>query len=157
MSGESLLRDELAMKNDLYIVLDDDELWLWIEDINLNIHERYGQRSVPKQNSLNMTENDYQKFLGELSMSLYQIEEHLNEVTFRDPIPMYQLETPEFYKGVMFWDHAMYIELFVEEEYKIYEEKEEEEDEEWDDGRHHHVESSRPNRKERKPIRQLEI
>ena len=83
----------------------------------MNIHEKYGQKTTPHDNKLNMSENDYRSFLTDFSLSLNFIKKHYNDVILRRGIP-FPYDVPEFITTVAFYPKAAYFLFETEAEYK---------------------------------------
>ena len=66
----TLIYDELPMVMSFDTWLEDDTIFGNVKTANLNIHQRYGQKSFPKENHMGMTENEYRAFLNEFSLTL---------------------------------------------------------------------------------------
>lgn len=84
----------------------------------MNIHERYGQKTQPHDNSLGMTENDYRTFLSDFSVTLNTIKKHYNDVILRTGIP-FPYDVPEFYTTMAFYPGAAYFLFETEAEYRV--------------------------------------
>jgi hypothetical protein len=88
--------DELSMMASLNVELADDVFYAHIEKLALNIHEKYGQKSHPKENNIGMTENEYKTFLNEFSLTLNYIKKYYNDVIFRGGVD-FPYDVEEFY------------------------------------------------------------
>jgi hypothetical protein len=110
--------DEIPMQVGGNIELHDNIIHGEISLITMNIHERYGQKTQPHDNSLGLTENDYRSFLSDYSLTLNFIKKHYNDVILRQGIP-FPYDVPEFYTSLAFYPGAAYFLFETEEEYKV--------------------------------------
>ena len=110
--------DELPMVLSLNIELQDNIFYANIDQMGLNIHDRYGQRSHPKHENIDMTENEYKTFLNDFSLTLNYIKKFYNDVILRGGLP-FPYDVPEFYTSVKFGPNALYFLFETEEEYKM--------------------------------------
>jgi hypothetical protein len=94
-----LFYDELPMIQSLNVELQDNLIYASVDQLSLNIHERYGQKSYPKQNHINMTTNEYRSFLGEFSLTLNFIKKYYNDVILRGGVD-FPYDVKEFYTSV---------------------------------------------------------
>ena len=109
--------DEIPMQVGVNVDLQDNIITGEIKSMNMNIHERYGQKTQPHDNSLGMTENDYRTFLSDFSQTLNTIKKHYNEVILRTGIP-FPYDVPEFYTTMAFYPGTAYFLFETEEEHK---------------------------------------
>ena len=79
-----------------------------IQSLAINIDQRYGQKYMPNFNALNMTENDYRSFLGQLQLSLNEVKSYFNDIIFREGIP-FKYANEEFYTRIAFQKDVMYF------------------------------------------------
>lgn len=113
-----IIYDELPMTQSLNVELQDNILYAKIDKLALNIHERYGQKSLPKENNIDLTENEYKTFLNEFGLTLNFIKKYYNDVILRGGID-FPYDVPEFYTSVKFGPNAMFFLFETEEEYKM--------------------------------------
>ena len=114
---EIYFKDDIPIQQGFTMELEDNMLYANIGLLSMNIHERYGQKSEPKVNNLNMTENDYAGFLTDFSLTLNTIKKHYNDVILRNGVP-FPYDVPEFYTSLKFYPGAAYFLFETEEEYK---------------------------------------
>jgi len=114
----TLLYDELPMITSIDTWLEDDIIYGYVKALKLNIHDRYGQKSFPKENWIGMTENEYKAFLNEFSLTLNDIKNYYNDVILRPGLP-FPYDVPEFWTFMEFGPNAMYFLFETEEEYKM--------------------------------------
>jgi hypothetical protein len=118
-SKDALLFDELPIVQSFTgVELKDDIFFLTINALSLNIHDRYGQKSYPKENSMDMSPNEYKTFLSELSLTLNFIKKYFNDVILRGGLP-FPYNVDEFYTSVKFGPNSLYFLFETEEEYKM--------------------------------------
>lgn len=116
-NGGGQFYDEIPMQLGGKVELHDNIIHGEIKYLNMNIHEKYGQKTQPHSNQLEMTENDYRSFLSDFSLSLNFIKKHYNDVILRTGIP-FPYDVPEFYTSVAFYPQAAYFLFETESEFK---------------------------------------
>lgn len=84
-----------------------------IDQLQLNIDKKYGQRDQPKRNNMDLTTNEYKEMLGQLQFTFNFWRKYLNDVLLRDGT-RFPYNMKEFDTTVKFKNHAMYFLFEVE-------------------------------------------
>lgn len=86
LSTHELMYDELKMITSMNVESENDILYITLLNHKLDIDSKFGQRSKPIRNGMELTENEYREFLSTYGFTLNYIKKWLNDVYFRDGI-----------------------------------------------------------------------
>merc|ERR1719389_1047019 len=100
-NGKELMYDELKMILSMDMTADDDILYIKILNLKLDIDSRFGQRSAPIRDGMDMTENEYREFLSTYGFAMNFIKKWMNDVYLREGI-YFPWGVEEFYTSVYF-------------------------------------------------------
>lgn len=109
-----LLYDEIPVIFGMDMDIEDDVLWGHINLMGLDIDPKYGQISYPKSNGLDLTTNEYVRFLYGVSYMLEDMQNYLNEVDLRNGVP-FPYDTDEFYSSILFKEDVVYLMLELQD------------------------------------------
>ena len=79
-----LIEDDFKVITSLNVETSNDIMFINIVEHKLDIHPKYGQRSMPIKNSMDMTENEYKEFMMSIQMYMNTIKRWMNEVHLRE-------------------------------------------------------------------------
>lgn len=113
-TGNELMYDELKMILSVDMTAEDDILFVKILNLKLDIDSRFGQRSAPIRDGMELTENEYREFLSTYGFAMNYIKKWMNDVYLREGI-YFPYNVEEFYTTVFFKEKSMHIMLEVEE------------------------------------------
>ena len=114
---ETVFFDELKVQSVLSITLKNDHFINHIIELQLNSNDRYSQTTAPHFASFPITHNEYQTFVEDFALMLYEIKQYWNDVVFLEKIPN-PYDVPQFYETLHFIDGVMYMELMTFNNYK---------------------------------------
>jgi len=77
-STEELLYDEINMIISLDVTAQDDVAFIHFLNLKRDTEERYGERTMPIRNNMDMTEQDYTEFLSTYGFFLSDFKKWLN-------------------------------------------------------------------------------
>lgn len=118
-SGTELMYDEVKMIMSMDMTADDDILYVKLLNLKLDIDNRFGQRSAPIRDGMDLTENEYREFLSTYGFAMNYIKKWMNDVYLREGI-YFPYGVDEFYTTVNFKEQSMHILLEVEENAEEY-------------------------------------
>lgn len=101
ISGKELLYDEINMIMSMNMEAEDDILFINLLNLKLDIDSRFGQRSAPIRDGMELTENEYREFLSTYGFALNYMKKWLNDVHFREGIH-FPFNPEEFYTTLNF-------------------------------------------------------
>lgn len=101
-TGQELLYDELKMITSMDMTADDDILYIKLLNHKLDIDNRFGQRSSPIRDNMDLTENEYREFLSTYGFAMNYIKKWMNDVYLRDDNIVFPYGVDEFYTTVNF-------------------------------------------------------
>jgi hypothetical protein len=81
-----LLYDEVKMISSMDMTSENDIMFIKLLNHKLDIDNKFGQRSQPIRNSMELTENEYREFLSTYGFTLDYIKKFLNDVYFRNGV-----------------------------------------------------------------------
>uniref|UniRef100_A0A7S3CRX8 Uncharacterized protein n=1 Tax=Strombidium rassoulzadegani TaxID=1082188 RepID=A0A7S3CRX8_9SPIT len=110
-----LIYDEIRVLLTLNLETSNDILFPYIEELKLDINQKYGQRSQPIRNDMKLSENEYKEFISTLGFTLNYVKKWLNDVHFRDGVK-FPYGMNEFDSTVSFLPKQMHIMIEVEEQ-----------------------------------------
>jgi hypothetical protein len=113
-SKKELMYDEVKMISSMDMTAENDILYIKLLNHKLDIDSKFGQRSQPIRNSMDLTENEYREFLSTFGFTMNYIKKWLNDVYFRDGV-LFPYNMSEFNTRVSFKEKSMHIMLEVEE------------------------------------------
>jgi hypothetical protein len=96
-----LLYDEVKMILSLDMTAKDDILFIKILNLKHDIDGRFGQRSKPIRDGMNLTENEYREFLSTYGFAMNFIKKWMNDVYLREGI-VFPWGIDEFYTSVYY-------------------------------------------------------
>lgn len=111
--------DEHKMISSMDMTATDDIMFIKLLNHKLDIDSKFGQRSQPISNNMEMTENEYREYLSTLGFTMNYIKKWLNDVYFRDGI-FFPYNVSEFKTEVSFQEKSMHIMLEVEDNAEQY-------------------------------------
>ena len=112
---QSLLSDEVRMITALNVDVKNDQMYIDIVEHKLNINQRYGQKSQPMHNTMEMSENDYKEFIATLEYTMSYVKKWLNDVHLREP-QLFPYRIDEFDTHLQINPGQMHIMLEVEDD-----------------------------------------
>jgi hypothetical protein len=80
---KEIFYDEIRVVTALKIETDNDVVYITIVKNKMNFDPRYGQKTQPMRNSLNITSNEYKDFISNLGFFLDWMRTFINEVYFK--------------------------------------------------------------------------
>jgi hypothetical protein len=120
---KEIMYDELKMISSMDMTSKSDILYIKLISHKLDIDSKFGQRSKPIRDGMDLTENEYREFLSTFGFTLNYIKKFLNDVYFRNGV-FFPYNVSEFDTEVYFQEKSMHIMLEVEEEsYEFFEEE----------------------------------
>lgn len=114
VNGKELMYDELKMILSMDMTSEDDILFIKILNLKLDIDSRFGQRSAPIRDGMDLTENEYREFLSTYGFAMNFIKKWMNDVYLREGI-FFPYGVDEFYTTVFFKEKSMHVMLEVED------------------------------------------
>lgn len=111
---EELMYDELKMISSMDMTTENDIMYIKLLNHKLDIDSKFGQRSQPIMNNMELTENEYREFLSTFGFTMNYIKKWLNDVYFRDGI-FFPYNVSEFDTRVSFKEKSMHIMLEIED------------------------------------------
>ena len=111
--------DEHKMISSMDMTATDDIVFIKLLNHKLDIDSKFGQRSQPIMNNMELTENEYREYLSTFGFTMNYIKKYLNDVYFRDGI-FFPYNVSEFQTKVNFQAKSMHIMLEVEDNAEQY-------------------------------------
>jgi hypothetical protein len=84
--GKEQMYDEHKMISSMDMTATDDIVFIKLLNHKLDIDSKFGQRSQPIMNNMELTENEYREYLSTFGFTMNYIKKYLNDVYFRDGI-----------------------------------------------------------------------
>ena len=81
-----LMYDELKMISSMDMEAENDIMFIKLLNHKLDIDSKFGQRSQPIMNNMELTENEYREFLSTYGFTMNYLKKWLNDVYFRDGV-----------------------------------------------------------------------
>lgn len=81
-----LMYDELKMISSMDMTSEHDIMYIKLLNHKLDIDSKFGQRSQPIMNNMDLTENEYREFLSTYGFTMNYLKKWLNDVYLRDGI-----------------------------------------------------------------------
>ena len=113
-NGTHLIYDELKIISSMDMTVDNDIMYIKLLNHKLDIDSKFGQRSAPVMNNMELTENEYREFLSTFGFTMNYLKKWLNDVYFRDGL-FFPYNVSEFKTKVSFKEKSMHIMLEVED------------------------------------------
>jgi hypothetical protein len=113
--NKELMYDEVKMILSMDIEADDDIVFVKILNLKHDIDSRFGQRSAPVRDGMDLTENEYREFLSTYGFAMNWVKKWMNDVYLRNGI-LFPWGMDEFYTSVYFQEQSMHIMLEVEDD-----------------------------------------
>ena len=126
-AGGIVLLDELRMISSMDMKSKNDIMFITLLNHKLDVDSKFGQKTMPVKNNMELTENEYREFLSTFGFTMSFLKQWLNEVYFR-PGLYFPYNIHEFLTEVTFQEKSMHILLEVEEEAEEFLEEEFEEE-----------------------------
>ena len=114
-AGGSVLYDELKMISTADMKSKNDVMFITLLSHKLDVDSKFGQKTKPIRENLELTENEYREFLSTFGFTMSYLKQWLNEVYFR-PGLLFPYNVHEFLTEVTFQEKSMHILLEVEPE-----------------------------------------
>lgn len=106
--------DEFRMRAQLDIQIENDVLFAKITELRFNVDKRYGQKTVPIRNKMDLSRNDYFELISQFKNSLNFARDFLNMKVLPQGV-QFPYYVNEFYTTLQFDSGAMYFIFEVEE------------------------------------------
>jgi len=113
-NGTQLIYDELKMISSMDMTAEHDVMYIKLLNHKLDLDNKFGQRSQPIKNGMELTENEYREYLSTLGFTMNYLKKWLNDVYFRDGL-FFPYNISEFDTRVAFKEKSMHIMLEVED------------------------------------------
>lgn len=113
-NGTHLMYDELNMISSMNVEAEHDIVYIKLLNHKLDIDSKFGQRSQPVMNNMDMSENDYREFLSTFGFTMNYLKKWLNDVYFREGL-FFPYNISEFDTRLSFKEKSMHIMLEVED------------------------------------------
>lgn len=84
--AKELLYDEVKMITSLNMQAKDDILFIQLLNHKMNVSGKFGQKSVPMRNGMNLTPNEYREFLSTFGFTNNYMKKWMNDVVFRNGV-----------------------------------------------------------------------
>ena len=107
--------DEVHMVTSLNLESNNDILHFEIADMRIQVDRMRDQRYKPHNDGLGITENDYQEFLEDLSLSISFFKEWMNKVILRGDHIRYPYNVGELYTQIYFQPEQMLVFIDIED------------------------------------------
>lgn len=114
-AGKELMYDEHKMISSMDMTATNDIMFIKLLNHKLDIDSKFGQRSQPIMNNMELTENEYREYLSTFGFTMNYLKKWLNDVYFRDGI-LFPYNVSEFKTEVSFQETSMHIMLEVEDD-----------------------------------------
>lgn len=115
LGSKEFLYDELKMITSLDLKMADDRMFIRLLNHKLDVDSKFGQKSKPIRNTLDITDNEYKEFLSTYGFSMNYLKKWMNDNYFFGGIDTpYNVE--EFQTKVQFKEKSMHFLLEVEED-----------------------------------------
>jgi hypothetical protein len=113
-SSKEVLYDEVKMISSMDMTSENDILYIKLLNHKLDIDNKFGQRSQPIRNSMELTENEYREFLSTFGFTMNYIKKWLNDVYFREGV-FFPYNVSEFQTRIAFKEKSLHVMLEVED------------------------------------------
>jgi hypothetical protein len=117
--NEEVMYDEHKMISSMDMTATNDIMFIKLLNHKLDIDSKFGQRSQPIMNNMDLTENEYREYLSTFGFTMNYIKKWLNDVYFRDGI-FFPYNVSEFQTNISFQEKTMHIMLEVEDNAEEY-------------------------------------
>ena len=114
-----IMYDEVQMITALDMDTENDIMYIDLLTHKLDLSSKYGQKSKPERNHMQLTENEYREFLSTLSLTLDWMKVWLNENYFNQGV-FFPWNISEFKTKIFYGEGTMHLMLEVEENAEEY-------------------------------------
>lgn len=121
--GQELLYDEIFMRSAMDVTSDNDVFHINLREHKLVIDINHSQKDMPKRNTMDITPNEYREFIQDLSFSVSELKEWMNDVVLRGDDVKFPYYPDEFDTEVVFTEHQMTVMIEVGDDAYKYMEK----------------------------------
>ena len=117
--SRELMYDELKMITTMDMTAKDDVLFMKVLTNKLDVENKFGQRTKPVRNAMQMTTTEYKEFLSTFSYSMNYFKNWLNNKHFPEGV-RFPWTLDEFNSRLTFKEKSMHIMLEVEDNAALY-------------------------------------
>lgn len=134
--GTELLYDKFEMTTSMNVRSENDILHIKILEAKLNLDTKGSNRQQPQRQSIGMTTNDYREFLEDVSFTVKEFKNWLNEIVFKGDDVRFPWTVDELETSVSFENHKLHVMIDVEDKAYMFMEDFYWTDTEWDRSEH---------------------